>query len=154
MPMEDLKIFLVRAHHNTYANTSAPKAAALRPASYDYHFEEGDFTYHDTYFGGKQFIGEETVYWKGKPVWGMNYYGRGLLADMPESYFDEVLRPALMETPWERLPVRGPERFVRGAYEYSMALIDGNMESFAAEEKISIDGKVIFKTFLHGGIIA
>ncbi len=154
MPMGDLKNFLVRAHQNTYANMDAPKAPPLRPASYDYHFEQGDFTYHDTYFGGKQFIGEEIVYWKGKPVWGMNYYGRGLLPDMPESYFDEVLRPALMETPWERLPVRGPERFVRGAYEYSMSLVDGGMEAFVAEEKISMDGKVIFKTFLHGGIIA
>jgi hypothetical protein len=151
--MKDLKEFLVRAHHSTYANIHAPKALPLRPDSKDYHFEEGDFCYHDTFFGGKQFLGEEVVYWKGKPFWGMNYYGRGLPVDLPESYFDEILRPALMEEPSARLPVRGPEYFVRVPYEYSFTLIEGDIRSFVAEEKIALNGEIIFITFLHGGII-
>ena len=32
--------------------------------------------YHDTYFGGTNFMGEEVVYEDSDaPIWGMNYYG-------------------------------------------------------------------------------
>ena len=48
--------------------------SALRPSSQDYHFEQGDLVYHDTYFGGHDFIGEEIFYQAGVLVWGMNYY--------------------------------------------------------------------------------
>ncbi len=145
--------FLTHAHHATYANLSAPKVTPLRPGSKDYHFEEGDFSYHDTYFGGKKFIGAEVVYFRGKPIWGMNYYGRGLLEEMPESYFDEVLRPALMEKPWETLPVRGPELFTNGDSTYKMRLIEGNAEAFSGCEEIFLKEELIFTTFVHGGWI-
>jgi hypothetical protein len=151
--IEELKKFLLEANQHTYADADAPKTASLRPSSHDYHFEEGDFVYHDTYFGGKQFLGEEIVYWKGKPFWGMNYYGRGLLEHMPESYFDEILRPALMAAPWPEFPVRGPERFVKGEYEYALKRLEGDMAAFAAKETISQGGTIIFETFLHGGLI-
>lgn len=54
--------------------------------------------YHDTYFGGTQFIGEEVVYEAGseKPMWGMNYYGVTLDHELSEEAMDKALRPALM----------------------------------------------------------
>ena len=152
--IKTLTDFLTRAHHATYANVSSLKVTALRPGSKDYEFTEGDLQYHDTYFGGKKFIGAEVVYFKEKPVWGMNYYGRGLLAEMPESYFDAVLRPALMETPWEKLPVRGPEHFTGGDFTYTMSFVtEGNIELFSACEKIFLKEDLIFENFVHGGWI-
>lgn len=145
--------FLTSAHHNTYANLNAPKVVSLRPDSKDYHFVDGEFEYHDTYFGGRMFIGEEIVYWKGKPVWGMNYYGFGLLEKMPESYFDAILRPSLMEEPWPALPVRGPEHFEREGFVYSMSSDGGTIERFSAEEQIRSGDSLIFRNFVHGGWI-
>ncbi len=43
----------VRYYVNTYSS---------RLKSEDYHFEQGNLIYHDTYFGGKDFIGGEIVY--------------------------------------------------------------------------------------------
>ena len=71
----ELSDFLVLANRSTYANKSAIKSEPLRPSSEDYHFELNDLAYHDTYFGGKDFIGNEIVYKNEKPVWGMTYYG-------------------------------------------------------------------------------
>lgn len=59
----------------TYANKSAPKVAPSRLKWEDYHFEKDGLIYHDTYFGGRDFIGEEIVYENEKPVWGANYFG-------------------------------------------------------------------------------
>ena len=51
--------------------------------------------YHDTYFGGTNFIGEE-VYLYNKIDWVMNYYGVTLDEKISEDAMDSVLRPALM----------------------------------------------------------
>ena len=150
---ESLTEFLTKAHHSTYADERAKKAEMLRPSSHNYHFEEEDFAYHDTYFGGKKFIGEEVVYWKGKPVWGMNYYGTTVDETLAESFVDSILRPALMETPWSDLPVRGPKHFEREGFEYVMQIREGNMTSFSAEERIVKNGALLFRNFLHGGWI-
>ena len=37
---------------------------------------QDDWAYHDSYLGESDFIGEEAVYFRGKVVWGMNYFGR------------------------------------------------------------------------------
>ena len=72
--IEQLQSFLVRAKRSTYASGIAPSGES-RPGSFDLAYEEGEFRYLDSYFGGIDFIGEEAVWWKGTPVWGMNYYG-------------------------------------------------------------------------------
>ena len=73
-----------------------------RLGSNDYHYErniEGNnYTYHDTYFGGTRFMGEEVVYCNSnKPIWGMNYYGVTLDKTLGEEAMDNVLRPALIK---------------------------------------------------------
>ena len=66
--IKELADFLSEANKNTYANKDAPKVAPSRLESEDYHFEKGNLIYHDTYFGGRDFIGEEIVYKNQKPV--------------------------------------------------------------------------------------
>ena len=153
MDLVELKTFLIRAHHNTFANAAVKKADSLRPASQDYHFEEGDFSYHDTYFGGTHFVGEEVIYYKSKPVWAMNYYGSPVHEGVSESDIDAMLRPALMQQPWDKLPVRGPERFVEEDREYRMNLQSGDLQRFVAEEQILLNGEVIYRCSIHGGLI-
>ena len=65
---------------STYANSTIEKVKPSRIGSSDYQYEEiannKKYTYHDTYFGGTKFMGEEVVYCdSNKPIWGMNYYG-------------------------------------------------------------------------------
>ncbi len=78
LPASLLTGFLIYAKKQTYANSNAPKLNSSRLGSNDYHFEEeieGEImTYHDTYFGGIKFMGEEVVYRRDNiPKWGMNY---------------------------------------------------------------------------------
>ena len=66
--MRDILEFLIVAKKNTYANGKALRTKPLRQGSSDYHFEgkidNKKIIYHDTYFGGKKFIGEEYEQWK------------------------------------------------------------------------------------------
>lgn len=72
MDINELKEFLVKAKKSTYANSNAPKIESTRLDSKDYEYEEiingNKFTYHDTYFGGINFIGEEIVYKNDLPI--------------------------------------------------------------------------------------
>jgi len=68
MNIETLSKFLNEANKATYANKDAQKVVSSRLSSEDYHFEKDGLIYHDTYFGGRDFIGEEIVYEDRKPV--------------------------------------------------------------------------------------
>ena len=91
MNNQELKKFLVVAKRATYANGMAKKVESLRPGSHDYHFKQGEFIYHDTYFGGKKFIGEEVVYKNNKPIWAMNSI-RETGGSEDHKYLDKVLK--------------------------------------------------------------
>ena len=68
--------FLIEAKKQTYANANMKKADSSRKGSHDYHYQNEKMTYHDTYFGGTKFMGEEVVYCNYEiTILGMNYYG-------------------------------------------------------------------------------
>ena len=60
--MKRLKDFLIEAKKQTYANGNVKKVESSRLNSFDYEYTDGAMLYHDTYFGGTDFIGEEVVY--------------------------------------------------------------------------------------------
>ena len=152
LPIDVLDAFLREANLNTYANENTKKASPLRPGSSDYHFEKGDLTYHDTYFGATKFVGEEIVYKSGKPAWGMNYYGFTVSNEVSESLFDAILRPALMSGSGDNIPVRGPKEFVNGDWKYTFNT-EGDLANFTGIEEISKNGKVVCRLYCHGGFI-
>lgn len=153
--MENLRDFLIEAKKATYANENVEKVSASRLGSNDYEYSNNGMTYHDTYFGGTQFIGEEVVYTNGsdKPAWGMNYYGVTLGEGLSEEAMDKALRPALMRVGEDdTLPVRGPKSFVNGIYEYSFK-VEGDLERFNGVEEIFKDGELIYQLRCTGGMI-
>ncbi len=152
LPIDILDAFLREANLNTYANENARKTSSLRPGSNDYHFEKGDLTYHDTYFGTTKFIGEEVVYKSGKATWGMNYYGFTIGNEINENLFDAILRPALMAGSGDNLPVRGPKEFINGEWKYTFNTI-GDLANFTGIEEISKSGEIVCKLYCHGGFI-
>lgn len=156
---ELLSRFLIEAKKQTYANTNADKVPSSRVGSRDYNYEanfEGKrMVYHDTYFGGVKFIGEEVVYCDSEiPVWGMNYCGVTLDENLSEEIMDKVLRIALMKVGEDKtiIPVRGPAKFENDGYIYTFK-VEGDIERFSGVEEIIKDDRLIYRLQCHGGII-
>ena len=152
MHIEALGKFLNEANKATYANKNAPKVTPSRLKSEDYYFEKDGLAYHDTYFGGRDFIGEEIVYENEKPVWGANYFGFVLDEKVSEKEVYDFLRKALMQEYDDVIPVRGPSNFSVDDKEYHF-LADGDLVNFSGKEEISFDGKVVYRCLIHGGMI-
>ena len=155
METSKLKDFLIKAKKETYANANIEKVSSSRVGSSDYEFSSDGMCYHDTYFGGTRFIGEEVVYMNGqdKPFWGMNYYGNTLDQSLSEEAMDKALRPALMKVGEDDvLPLRGPRHFVNDDYEYTFK-VEGDLDNFNGVEEIRKDGKLIYQLRCNGGYI-
>lgn len=150
--IEELTEFLHVANKSTYANKDATKVRSSRLKSEDYHFEKGNLIYHDTYFGGRDFIGGEVVYKNSKPVWGANYFGFILDDNVGEKEVYAFLRKALIQEYDDVTPVRGPSKFSDNDWLYQFSA-NGNLANFSGKEEISLKGKIIYQCFVHGGII-
>lgn len=150
----DLYNFLVEAKKQTYANENVKKALSSRTGSFDYEYNNGKMIYHDTYFGGTKFMGEEVVYsTDDTPIWGMNYYGVTLNENLSEEAIDNALRPALMQVREDNiLPVRGPKEYINNGYKYVFE-VNGDLDYFDGVETISKDDEKIYVLKCHGGII-
>ena len=81
--------------------------------SHDFTYSNGKYTYHDTYAGGEQFVGEEAIWYEGKSQYAMNYVGRVLSQRFSGDFLKEALRKADMN-----MPYRGPEYYQSGQYTY------------------------------------
>lgn len=148
MELDEAKKFLVRANKSGYGNEST-KPTEETDGSKTITFSEGDWDFHDNYFGGEPFGGREVIFHQKKPIWMMTYYG-GVFD--PSVNFHEVykiLREALLNFP-EEMPVRGPERLESGDWVY-INKFDGGFADFFGVEEISYKGKVVYRTRYQGG---
>ena len=151
MNIEELNAFIVRAKAATYVG-GGRHVNSCRPGSHDLRFEDGQWAYHDSYFGGSDFIGEEVVYFAGKPVWAMNYYGRILRADLiTAAQAGQMIKASL-----SRMYREG--RFL-GGFKYTdqdLTYIDasnGNANSFRGHELIRRGQVTAYELDYHGGLI-
>ena len=152
--MNNIKKFLIEAKKQTYANKEAEKVSSSRLGSKDYEYKKDNMIYHDTYFGGTNFIGEEAIYLDNKIYWAMNYYGVTLDEKLGEEAIDSVLRPALMLVGEDNnvIPVRGPKEFNNGEYKYTFE-VEGNLDCFSGIEIIYKNNKKIYESKCNGGLI-
>jgi hypothetical protein len=151
MDNQSLHDFIIRAKAATYVGDGQP-APACRPGSHDLEFKEGDWAYLDSYFGGRDFIGEEVVYYQGKPVWAMNYYGHILLADLiTPARAGQVIKASLSKMYSEGRFLGGFEHRVEG-FLYNDSS-EGSVQSLRGREFISHRGEVAYELFYHGGLI-
>ncbi len=139
-------IFLCKAKKETYAGKSN-HAQACRLGSHDYRYCEGEYIYHDSYFGGERFTGEEVLYEKEQPVYSMNYTGRLLGDGFSGDFLKEALSLVSEETPF-----RGPMLYRGGDYTYH-SIVHGDTEWFQGYEEIFLLDKRIYECYFHGGII-
>jgi hypothetical protein len=149
--LNELNTFIVRAKAATYVG-DGEQVAPCRIGSHDLRFTDGEWAYHDSYFGGADFIGEEVVCFAGKPVWAMNYYGRILR--------DELLTGAqagqMIKASLSRMYQQG--RFLGGFShtENGLTYVDtseGNSDSFRGREIIQRGQELAYELVYHGGLI-
>lgn len=145
-PMQDIRIFLVRAKNNTYI-TDENEIMPSQPGSHDFRYEDGDYLYMDTYLGGQKFIGGERVWIRNHAVWAMNYYGESL-----DENFDIIFLKEALSHVSVSMPFRGPEFYQKGDYMYQCQ-VQGDFECFSGEERIYCRQKKIYACMFHGGTI-
>lgn len=152
--MNKIEKFLIEAKKQTYANELIEKVKSTRQNSKDYEYKKGNMIYHDTYFGGTNFIGEEVIYIDNKVYWAMNYYGITLDESLGEETMNNALRPALMNVGKDKkvLPIRGPKEFINGEYKYTFDNT-GNINYFSGIERIYNNDKLIYELKCNGGLI-
>ena len=149
---DELCKFLVKAKKATYAAGDAAKNIIETDKSTSLIFEEGDWKYHDNYFGGEPYGGREVVFFKGAPVYMMVYYGRvdEAFSDVKALY--KILQGALSLIPEDK-PFRGPKEFSQDGLKY-INIFEGEIDSFSGEETItSEDGNEIYKAKYAGGLV-
>jgi hypothetical protein len=151
MDIDALKVFILRSKAATYVG-NGEHVSPCRPGSHDLRFEDGQWAYHDSYFGGSDFIGEEVVYFEGRPVWAMNYYGRILRADLiTASQAGQMIKASL-----SRMYREG--RFL-GGFEHTeqdFTYVDtsnGTVDCFRGRELIRRGELTAYELEYHGGLI-
>ena len=143
---EELITFRLEANVHTYA-AFMNESPSTRLDSHDFHYQNGSYTYHDTYVGGEQFAGEEAIWEKGKAVYAMNYMGRVLGKDFSGNFLKDALRHAD-----RTMPYRGPERYEDGEYRYKCS-VNGDVTWFQGYEEIYFHDKKVYECYFHGGLM-
>jgi hypothetical protein len=146
-----LNQIVVAAKAATYVGDGV-KADASRPGSHDLAWSQGDWRYLDSYFGGTDFIGQETVWIKGEPVWAMNYYGYIVLPQLIDGQrAGETIKAALSA-------MYAEGRFL-GGFEWigpHGAYIDrstGDVRHFHGREVIMVAGREAYALDYFGGLV-
>lgn len=147
----ELGRFVVLAKRATYVG-GGERAAASRAGAHDLTFAEGDWSYRDSYFGGTDFIGQESVWHRDEPVWAMNYYGyitRPELIDAGRA--GATIKAALSDMYAEGRFLGGFEwSGPHGIYRDGSV---GDVSHFSGRETISVGDVEAYALDYHGGLI-
>lgn len=147
----ELADFIVRAKASTYVGNGRFRPPC-RPDAKDVGFDEGDWSYLDSYFGGTDFLGQEVVWKAGVAVWAMNYHGR-------------ILRPALIDAAGAGRTIKAAlsalyreGRFL-GGFDFEtpegryVDRTEGDFEGFTGTERILVGDEEAYRLVYHGGRI-
>lgn len=149
--LADLEAFVVRAKSATYVGSGA-SAESSRLGSHDLTFASDDWLYRDSYFGGTDFLGQETVWLRAEPVWAENYYGYILRPDL----IDATQAGATIKAALSAMYLEG--RFLggfdwagpHGRYQdHSL----GDVSHFQGREVILVSGVEAYALEYCGGLI-
>lgn len=147
----DLVNFILTAKKSSYVGGGIT-LLPYRLGSHDLQFTRGEWAYHDSYLGESDFIGEEIVYFQGRVVWGMNYFGRILHADkITSSQAGAVIQQSLSRM-YQSGRFLGGFQHTVGEYEYTDTN-DGDPLYFTGKEWIKRDGEVVYQLVYHGGLV-
>ncbi len=148
--MNQLKKFIYNASRATYASGDNSIKQKQLDGSTTILFEEGDYKFHDNYFGGEPYGGREVVFLNNKPIWMMVYYG-----EVYDGFSTKEVYPFLIESlsnNTEELPYRGPEEYENDIWRYEN-VFGGDIEKFSGIEKIYKDEVCVYEARYMGGLV-
>ena len=148
---EEIANLLVEAKRNTYAKKGEGAEIFLPNKGKKLEFKKGEFFYRDIYFGFNPFIGEEVVWYKNKIAWGMNYYGKIILNDVPPGEIYEFLKESLRKVEKGK-PFRGLDGFEKKNFKY-LNRAKGSLDNFIGKERILFNNKEVYNLVYHGGFV-
>ena len=144
--LDELIRFRLEANVNTYA-AFMNEVESSRLDSHDFRYDNGKYTYYDTYVGGERFAGEEAIWKEGTALYAMNYMGRVLSDGFSGNFLKEALRAA--DT---KMPYRGPEIYQSGEYVYKCK-VTGDFSWFQGCEEIYKGDNKVYECVFHGGLV-
>ncbi|KAA8921988.1 DUF5680 domain-containing protein [Thermoplasma sp.] len=150
MDEESITAFIVKAKKNTYA-TNGGKSVPRIPGSREHRFRYEEYEYTDIYFGELSFNGIETVFHKGKPIWGMVYSGAVLDEESSVEAIYAFLKKCLSMID-EEAPFRGPKSYEEDEYAYYNDF-SGDIYHFIGYEHIDSDQGTLYELHYSGGEI-
>jgi hypothetical protein len=143
--------FIIRAKKATYVGDGA-KASSSRQGSHDLTYEDGDWCYRDSYFGGIDFLGQEVVWHQTKPVWSMCYYGYILRPDMISAAEAGNLLKAALSKPDSQGRLLDNLSHSHNDMTYNIAS-SGSFEHFKGRETIHVHNELAYALDYFGGLI-
>ena len=151
MDLQALTDFIVRAKAASYVG-NGERAPSSRSSSHDLRYQDGAWSYLDSYFGGRDFIGEEVVFLNDNAVWAMNYYGRILRADLiTPTQAGQVIKASLSKMYAESRFLGGFENQVESFVYIDTS--DGDTACFRGREIILRGEDITYELLYHGGVI-
>lgn len=149
MNKKDLEKFLYTARAKTYASAGGNARSAL-PGSSQLEYAEGEWLYRDVYYTGKNnFTGLEAIYFDGKPVFSMCYYGNW--GKMTEKEIDDILRGALKANPETRS--HKSVHWEKDEFIYDCSPDTGSFYELSGGESISKNGEQIYYLYYAGSVL-
>ncbi len=148
MDIKHLNKFLIEVGKAGYA--SGVQGKKEKDGSTTITFESGPFRMHDNFFGGEPYGGREVIFFEGKAVWMMVYYGN-VKEGINQKEVYKFLQKALSLVP-EDMPLRGPKDFKEGEFKYTNHW-QGSIENFSGEETIFKNEKEIYQAQYSGGLV-
>lgn len=151
MNVADLEAFVVRAKSATYVGTGSPGEPG-RLGSHDLVFETGDWLYRDSYFGGTDFLGQETVWFQGEPVWAENYYGYIVRPDLIDAIRAGATIKAALSAMYQQARFLGGFDWA-GTHGHYQDHSSGDVSHFHGREVILVSGVEAYALDYCGGLI-
>ncbi len=143
--------FLVEAKKSTYAAGSSRPERTEKDFSTTLTFENGDWKYHDNYFGWEPYGGREVVFLKSQPAYIMTYYWAvdESISDLKMIY--AFLQESLKLIPLEA-PFRGPKEYKKDSLTYTNDFA-WEVDKFSGEETIFLEWKEVYSAKYMGGLV-
>lgn len=149
--VNELINFILQAKQATYVG-NGKMLLPYRLGSHDLQYQNAEWSYHDSYFGENDFMGEELVYYRGRVVWGMNYFGRIIRPEIISSaQAGEVIKHSLTKMYQTGRFLGG---FMNTVNQFTYKdMNEGDPLYFTGKEIIEADSQIVYALDYHGGLI-
>jgi hypothetical protein len=149
--IDALTRFIVAAKRAAYIG-GGEGALPSRLGAHDLAYEDGPWTYRDSYFGGTDFLGQETVWRDREPVWAMNYYGYITRPDLIDATRAGATIKAALSAMYLEGRFLGGFRWT-GPHGTYVDRSDGDAAHFHGRESITVSGTAAYVLDYFGGLI-